>query len=219
MRYGRASFIARLLAKSPWAGIGGAFDLDRGSRRRPGKSGSAPEAMARSQARATAARTELRIGVGGGGCGVEGDRSRPRLIPLRGPKDGSGPRHIARSCCMVVDGGHLRRSDLQWSSVRDERRPRKSVKHESAPSTAVRHPPTRLGAEISQSMSASPPTSKDSSESQSSRRSSSDDSLPYREATPRAGRAWSSSLSSSRSSCSSCSWPSISAGSSSRTSS
>ena len=62
MRYGRASFIARVLAKSPWAGSAGRSTSTAGRTDPSGQVGRVPASTARSQARSTAARTCVRIG-------------------------------------------------------------------------------------------------------------------------------------------------------------
>ena len=62
IRYGRASLIARFVAKSPWTGSAGSLDLDRRACVRPRQRRQATGATARSQARSIAARTRLRNG-------------------------------------------------------------------------------------------------------------------------------------------------------------
>ena len=61
IRYGRASLIARLLAKSPCTGSAGRSTSTAGRSASAGIAGSAPLATVRSQARSTAARTIPRI--------------------------------------------------------------------------------------------------------------------------------------------------------------
>jgi hypothetical protein len=68
IRYGRASFIARLVARSPWTGSAGRSTSTAGRTASSGHVGSAPAATARSHARPTAAPACARIGskaVGG----------------------------------------------------------------------------------------------------------------------------------------------------------
>ena len=69
IRYGRASFIARLLAKSPWAGVGGSLDLDGGAGRvvgpggkRTGRDGPIPRAPDRRADIGTEGRRSLAVG-------------------------------------------------------------------------------------------------------------------------------------------------------------
>ena len=80
IRYGRASFIARLLAKSPWPGSAGCSTSTAGRVASSGSGGSDPSAMARSHARPTASRTWVRTGVatsGASGWGFTGPHGSP----------------------------------------------------------------------------------------------------------------------------------------------
>jgi hypothetical protein len=63
LRYGRASFIARLDARSPCSGLAGCSTSTVG-RSSVSIGGRAPSSMARDQARSTASRTWLRSGAG-----------------------------------------------------------------------------------------------------------------------------------------------------------
>ena len=72
IRYGRASFMARLVARSPCSGLAGR-SISTGGSSAPsgGAAGRAPDATARAQARSTARRARARFGtIGSGGSTV-----------------------------------------------------------------------------------------------------------------------------------------------------
>ena len=96
MRYGRASFIARLLAKSPCAEPAGRSISTGGRVASAGKSGSAPEATARSQARATAARAWVRMG----GEATDSGTSDIGIRPMVAARYGTG---VARTDRAIAD--------------------------------------------------------------------------------------------------------------------
>src|SRR5436190_1899776 len=91
IRYGLASRIAMLLAKSPWTGSAGRSIATSGRVAPSGHTGSAPEATARSQARPTTVLTTVRIGGGvleaaGGGSVTGAESSGQGRV-----RDGTGP--------------------------------------------------------------------------------------------------------------------------------
>ena len=85
-RYGRASFIARFVAKSPCAALAGRSTSIVGRAASSGRGGSAPDSIAAAHARSTAARTWLRsvAGIKGRVLGVSGAAGWPNRTGATG---------------------------------------------------------------------------------------------------------------------------------------